>query len=760
MSLVVWCLLACTSGDDDRTSSPTTGPVTSSGPDTSAGHSGTDTGTPAVPALTEPGQMRALVDPFIATGGIGAEVVGATPAASAPVGLTLVGPDTWSSVTGQLSFYHFGGYHYDDDRIVGFSHTHSHAMGIVDFGAVQLMPRKQWNDAYTVAGQRLGTFDHAEEHAEPGVYEVVLQDDGTEVSIVATTHGAHHRYTFAPDGEPVVVLDLGYALPDVDVVDAWAQADLAAGEVEGLHRIAGGYSDRFGGLLNHFAMRFDPAPVAVGGWTDPAEPTAGVDAVAGTTSGLWLTFPPGTATVDVRVALSYVDTDGAWANLEAELPDVDQPARRVEVGEQWDAYLDRVAIAGGSDEERRVFATALYHTLLMPSRQDDVDGRYRGLDGEVHAASHPVYSDMSLWDTFRTLHPWYVLAWPELQVDMLRSLERMVVDGGSLPRWPMAHGYTGGMVGSPATQVLAGSYLKGLREGWDVERLYDAAVASASGPVDDAGRSAIASYITLGWVPADESGGSASRTLEFAWSDHSLALWGASLGRDVAQIEAQAGSWRNTYDPATGFFRGRMADGSFPPFDDEFRWTDDYVEGNAWHYRWYVPYDVSGMVELQHGGDTAAFVDLLNTYWDEVAAEEDDLLPDDWYWHGNEPVMHYAALGSLAGDRDVSVRAADWIATHRYDDTPEGLDGNDDAGTLSAWYLWSALGAYPIAGTVDYAVLAPRFEVLRITRDDGDVVVTGPGTPDVASPLTVGAERIDGGVITHEQLLQGLSFGP
>ena len=724
MWLLVLALLGCRSEDAEPTASPDPSPPAASSGDTAT----VSSPTPVPLDHTEPGEMRALVDPFVATGGLGAEVVGATPAASAPLGLTLVGPDTWSSISGQLSFYHFGGYHYDDDRIVGFSHTHSHAMGIVDFGGVQLMPRARWSDDFTAPQGRLGHFDHAREHAEPGVYEVTLDDDGTQVRIVATDHGAHHRYTFGADAAPVVVLDLGYSLPTVDVTEAWAEADPATGEVVGLQVTDGGYSGRFGGLLHHFSMQFDPMPEAVGGWTDPALPTEGTTAVAGTTAGLWLRFPEGTTQVDVRAALSYVDVDGARANRRAELPDLDQEARHAEVGALWDDLLDRVVLGGGGDDERARFATAMYHSLLMPSRQNDVDGRYRGLDGAVHTADHRVFSDLSLWDTFRTLHPWYVLVWPEVQLEVLQSLERMVEDGGSLPRWPMAHGYTGGMVGSPATQVLAGSYLKGMREGWDADRLFDAAHASATGPVPDAGRSSIEAYTTLGWVPADQTGGAASRTLEFAWSDHALALWGEAMGKDVAQVRTQSGHWRNTYDPASGFFRGRMADGSFPPMEDDsdHRWTDDYVEGNAWHYRWYVPYDVPGMIELQHGGDTAEFLALLDTYWSEVEAEEDDVLPDDWYWHGNEPVMHYAALGSLAGDVGLSVRAAHWIAENRYDLSPSGLDGNDDAGTLSAWYLWSALGLYPVAGTPDYAVLAPRFEEMRVVRADGDVVIRGP----------------------------------
>ncbi len=744
-------------------------------PGTSGGSSSTTPEDDAVDVdalFADAGSLFDLVDPFIATGGQGAQVTGVGPGASAPNGLTLVSPDTRSTIFGAPTWLHLGAYHYDDDLISGFAHTHGHGIGIHDYGALQVMPRASWSDGFTNPNARSAPFDHDAEEAHPGSYAVTLQDDGTEVLIVASLHGAHHRYTFAPGGEPVVVLDLGHRQGTNDILaGTWAEADLAEGTVEGLQIVEGGYSGRFGGLLNHFAMRMDPAPVSVSGWTDPAVVTAGVERVDGGTAGLVLHFPAGTQQVDLRVGLSYVDTEGAWANLDAELPDTDQDARRAEVEAQWRDRLDRVQVVGGSDDDRVVFATALYHTLLMPSRLDDVDGRYRGIDGEIHTTETPYYSDFSLWDTFRTLHPWYLLAWPDLQLDCLRSLQHMVEDGGALPRWPMAHGPTSGMVGTPAAQVLAESYLKGLRDGWDVQDMWDAAWAtSVEGGQPYANRGGLEDYQTIGYVPMEASSGSASRTLEFAWSDASLAAWGEALHADAEEIavyQEQATHWRNLWDPDTRFFRGRYRDGHFEELELEFGWNDDYVEGNAWHYVWYVPYDVEAMIGLQHDGDTAAFLERLSAYWDEVESEPDDGLPDDWYWHGNEPVLHYAALGSLAGDRALSARATDWIATHRYSATPEGLDGNDDAGTLSAWYLWASMGLYPVAGLDQYAVISPRFEGIRIRRDDGDVVVLGTANPGVEVPLhALSMEGNQGragevleGTITHAQLLSGLWFG-
>jgi putative alpha-1,2-mannosidase len=203
--------------------------------------------------------------------------------------------------------------------------------------------------------------------------------------------------------------------------------------------------------------------------------------------------------------------------------------------------------------------------------------------------------------------------------------------------------------------------------------------------------------------------------------------------------------------------RGRHADGAFDPWTsgDEMAWKGEYTEGNAWHYVWYVPYDVDGMIEVEHGGDTDAFLDRYAAYWDDVAAEEDDLLPDDYYWHGNEPVMHYAFLGSLAGAPDLTAEASRWVLDHRYDDTPSGLDGNDDSGTLSAWYLFASIGLFPIAGTPDYVVASPIFERVEIDRPDGTLVIRAPGAsweaPYLQSALL--GDEPTGAVIDHADLI-------
>ena len=658
-----------------------------------------------------------LVDPFIATGGNGAEVASVTPGASTPLGLTLIGPDT-RSLGGQFPPYHCAGYHYADSHIQGFSHTHAHGIGIVDYGGISLMPRASWRDEYRTLDGRSAPFSHATEEATPGFYHVHLDDDLTEVNLVATPHGAHHLYHFEPEQNPVVILNLDENLNQTQTRSAsiWVN-DEDLGDIRALQVLAGQYSQRFGGVHHYAALRFDPSPLRVHGWIDDGEMIEGRD-FNGSRTGLVLHFPQGTTEVHVRVGLSFVDFEGAQLNLETELPDLDQSQRLLEAEEQWRSFLERVRVRGNPEDMTR-FTTAHYHSLLMPSINSDVDGRYRGLDQEIHSADFEYYSNFSLWDTYRTLHSFYVLAHPQLQLNLLKSLVQMSKDGGSLPRWPLAHGYTGGMIGSPASIVFADSYLKGLDQGWDVEHAFQVSLDHASGIMPDANRKGIEEYLSLGWVPADVYSRSVSLTLEYAWADYALAEWGSKLQHPASsRLYQQASSWESLWDAQSQFMIGRTTEGQSTWRNRPFGWEDLYVEGNAWHYLWFVPYNVSRLIEVQHQGNQEAFLNRLSTYWQNVYNEDDDLLPDDYYWHGNEPVMHYAWLGSLAGNLESTVEASHWILAHRYGLSPEkGLDGNDDSGTLSAWYLWASMGIYPIAGTEQYALGAPLFNRVEIDLD-------------------------------------------
>ena len=726
-----------------------------SGPDT-------DTDTP-VDASADPIEAYdplPWVDPLIGTGGIGAGIGAVNPGPRWPHGMSHPGPDTRSSTSGVASFYHSGGYYYPDDQIVGFSHTHAHGMGVPDLGSVLLMPRDGWSPAWTEDKTRAAPFSHDDEVAEAATYTVTLGDDGTLVEITPTPRGAVHRYTFVDGAEPVVVVDLAHSAGnDADVPESELAVDLSTGTLTAYQLLMGNYSRRSGGLLTWVHATFEPAPVASGTWVDSESPDVGSTTASGPGVGAWLEFPSGTTEVTVRLALSYVDADGAAANHAAEVAGLSYDDAAEAAREAWRAELSGVRVRGGTDAERTIFHTAHYHSSIWPGLHQDVDGRYRGMDREVHTSEQTYYSDFSLWDTFRTAHPWYILAHPDRAVDFAHSLTQMSVDGGSLPKWPLGHSYTGGMVGSPATQVLAGTWLKGLTEGWDVEAGYGAALAAASGPQDHDSRGGIEGYLERGYVAFEDASGPASRTLEFAWCDASLARWAEGLGHtaDLPQLQEQAGSWANTWDAEQHFFAGRYADGSFLFEEHPDWWSSAYVEGDAWQYLWYVPYDPEAMVELQHGGDLDAFLELYDRFWDEAYLEEDDFNADSWYWHGNEPDIHYPFLASLLGRPDHSADPARFVLASRYRATPDGLDGNEDGGTLSSWYLLAATGLYPVAGTDVYAIGSPIFDRVEIDRPEGTLVVRAPGVSDTAryvQEASLGGEALDRSVLTHAELVE------
>lgn len=693
-----------------------------------------------------------LIDPKIGSGGIGFEVGSVNPGPLRPFGLVKVGPDTRGGA-GSTEYLHCAGYHDTDDKIAAISHVHAYGMGVGDYGLFAFLPRAGWDAAYTRDNGRSALFDKATEQAEVGYYAAVLED-GVQIELTATDRGALHRYTFGATDEPTVVLDLGHVIASNDVIDGHASWDGELLHVES--HVSGSYSERFGGLHGYAVAAFDPPPTGTGGWDDPASPTEDATAADGPASGMWLTWPAGTTTVTMRVGVSWVDDAGAQGNLADEIPaGTDFDDLRAASEDAWRAELASVRVRGGTDTDRVIFHTALYHAHQMPTRFDDVDGRYRGLDGDVHTADFPYYTDFSLWDTFRTQHPWLILADPERQTDMVRSLVRHVEDGGSFDRWPLGHGYTGGMVGTPTDQVIAESWLKGLRD-FDVDAAFRASIAHATGPTSPVGRSGIEGYVDHGYVAWEDSGSPAALTLEYAWNDAALCAWAAAMGRGDEGLEPcqNRQSWKQTWDAERGFFIGRHLDGTFTADFDPNDWADDYVEGAAWQYLWMVPHDVPGMIELQHGGDTDAFLARLDAFWDDTYAADDTSFPDPYYWHGNEPDMHYAFLGSLAGHPEHSAAPIRWIKEHRYRAAPAGLDGNDDAGTLSAWYLWAAVGVFPVAGTDLYAIGSPWFERTEIDQPDGTtLVIAAPGASESASfvgEATVGDAPITG-TFTHEQ---------
>jgi len=667
--------------------------------------------------------LVSMVDPFIATGGIGFGVGSAFPGAAWPFGLVRVSPDTADARGNKPGFHHCGGYHYDDEAIEGFSHLHLHGIGVPAHGVITMMPADGFETSMmTVAGYR-ALFSHDDEHAEPGLYRVSFDSPQVEVGLTATPNTALHRYRFGDAvAEPTILLDMGHTLPGGEVFASSVSLDPTTGDVTGQLTADGGLGGTFTAWVR---IRFDHPVEAWGAWADGVESPTGA---TGVSTGAWFRFSERDVHARVRVSLvgppSSVEDDTA-------VPLFDFDANVAAAQSAWRDSLSPFRVWGGTEDQRTQFATALYHTQLMPQVLSD-GGQYPGFDGENHPdEGRPYYSDFSLWDTYRTTHPLYTLAWPARHRDMLASLLRMVEDDGGLPRWPLAVSDSGSMIGQPAGIVLGEAAAKGLVVSSDaVEQV----LANAVGTGEKPGRPHQESVLERGYYASDEIGGSVSWTQEMAISDHALSLLADVHGDEeaAATLGERAQWWKNLWDADVGWFHGRLSSGEFLEELPEDTWEDEFIEGNARQYLWLAPHDPEGLFEVLGGPERA--IERLDEMMIEGQLQSEDetyldALYGTWYWHGNEPGLHIPWLFALAGEPDETRRWVHWIQQNEYKATPDGLAGNDDGGTLSAWYVWAALGMYPLAGTDRYVLGAPMFDRIEVHPDDGSdpIVVTRSG---------------------------------
>lgn len=711
----------------------------------------------------------ALVDPFIGSGGAGFGYAALTPAAQAPLGLVKLGPDTTRG-TMRADIQHMSGYNYSDPHTRGFSHLHFVGTGVADYGNLRVFPSRSTEGVNTVGWYT--SLDKSSEQARPGWYAATLDELDVQVELAATPHVGLHRYTFGDATDGPVYLNIDGA---ASVRDSGIQAvkieSVDGAKVTGWLTYQGGYVGRRHPFTLYFVATVEPAPDSVSVW-DADGIKQGESSAESTSAGMilgWDDAPEGP--VELRFGLSVVDGAGAEANLNAEAP-AQESFEAVTEGtrQRWLDKLGRVRVTGGTAREREIFYTAFYNAYRMPTQFSDVDGRYRGLDTEIGQMpdGHTYYTDLSLWDSFRTTHPWYMLVDEDVQRDCLLSLMRMYDAGGAIPRWPAALSYTGGMIGTSADHLFGGAAAKGLT-GVDWSTALDAVLVTADGRPEEgalfSGRGAIEEYLMYGYVPAGADNETVSRTLEFAYNDASVAYLARAAGRDdvAARFDMRAMNYVNVWDPGVRFFRERATDGTWTEPFEETKHGDRggmYTEGSAWNWRFYVPHDGAGLAELFGGPEKLG--EELETFFTESKFGESILgqnfIPDVYYWHGNQPAIHSAFFFAYS---DRPERAAYWLDQIRgrlYTDGPDGLPGNDDGGTLSSWYLFSAIGLYPIAGSDRYILGAPIFERVEIDMSSGTLVVTapgaGPGKRDV-SAVTAGGDEVSGPEITHETLRGG-----
>ena len=732
--------------------------------------------TPLLAAAPAPDQATPYdaVDPFIGTGGEGHTFPGAV----APFGMVQLSPDTDAECVIRECYSHAAGYRHDDPTIAGFSHTHFSGAGHSDLGDVLVMPVA--GDAVPLepgdptkpgSGYR-SRFSHNGEVARPGYYAVTLRDPGVRAEMTAGTRIGVHRYAFPANKAAHLVLDLRRSLYNYPGKTLWSSIRLRPdGTVTGSRQTRGWAPDRqlffamrFSAPLKEHAFVSTEKDVPYKGFQGPGRGSNSVAERQGRALVGRLDFGALDRPLEVRVAISSVDEAGAIANLDAEPGGFDAVLARTRAA--WEQALGRLDVAAPAPMRRSVY-TALYHSLLAPSVAGDADGRFRGPDNAVHRAEGYTFrSTFSLWDTFRAEHPLLTLVQPaSTTTDIVRSLlaSRRVSPDGILPVWQFQGRETWTMIGYHAVPVIADAYLKGIG-GFDANEALDAMVASAT----YAPYGGLAEYMKRGYVPIDREPEAASKTVEYAYDDWTIARMAEKLGRkDVAAtFDQRAGYWRNSFDPKTGFVRARKADGAFrTPFDPTaINYGSDYTEGNAWQYSWFVPQDQAALFRAM-GGDAKAIrkldamFDFDNSKVDYSHAEDIAGLIGQ-YIHGNEPSHHVAYLYDFAGAPWRTQARLKQIVDTQYKPTPDGLSGNDDLGQMSAWLVFTSLGFYPVTpGSLQYAIGRPFVDRASLALPGGRrFTVVADGLSDAhpyVGRVTLNGRPLPRSYIRHDEITAG-----
>ncbi|HET7557744.1 MAG TPA: GH92 family glycosyl hydrolase [Rhodanobacteraceae bacterium] len=727
----------------------------------------------AAAAASETGAL-AEVNPLIGTGGDGHTFPGAT----VPFGMIQLSPDT-----AMPDFHHAykwaAGYRYDDHSILGFSHTHFSGSGHSDLGDVLLMPgtgqpQLDPGDPDEPGSGYRSRFRHATEIAQPGYYAVTLADSNVRVELTANARVGWHRYTFPRGQAAHVLLDLRPSIYDYPGKVLWARLRVRDdGTVTG-YRETRGWAP---GRQLYFAIRFSQPMAAhqlinretdipYKGFKGPHADPAGHDAIAGKQLEGVFEFGKLDAPLLVKVAISAVDEANAIANLDTDGKGWDFDAQRAAASAAWSQALSAIDVDAAPDV-RSNFYTALYHALIAPNVAMDVNGEYRGPDHAVHKANgFTFYSTWSLWDVYRAQQPLMTLIQPQRRVgDFVQSLiaAQQASPFGILPVWAYQGLETWCMIGYHAVPVIADAYMKGIR-GFDAEAALKAMVASATyAPYGD-----LRDYMKLGYVPEDHEPESVSKTLEYAFDDWTIARMAKAMGKDdiAAQFEKRAGNWRNVFDPSVGSARPKLSDGKFrEPFDPARAGEGSgFTEGNAWQYSWYEPHDIAGLSHALGGDDK--LVAKLDSVFDAkidpkvFASLEDVSGLIGWYAHGNEPSHHIAYLYDYAGAPWKTQQRLAQIMRSQYAPTPSGLAGNDDLGQMSAWYIFTALGFYPVAPASNQYVIGRPFvrrAVLHLPNGKTFTIVAD--HLDDAHPY-VGSVSLDGKPlgrvwIGHDEIMAG-----
>ena len=656
-------------------------------------------------------RLTDYVNPFIGTGGHGHTFPGAT----VPFGMVQLSPDTdikgwdWCS-----------GYHYSDSTIMGFSHLHLSGTGAADYGDVMFMPftgeikfnagTKENPDA----GYR-SRFSHSSEVALPGYYSVYLKDYKIKVELTATKRTGFQKYTVYKSGKVKVILDLVHGISDKATKEL--VQILNKNSIQGFRTSHGWAREHTVYFFTQFSKPFEKFELFNG--KKILDNTKLED---DTVKAVFI-FPmkKGESLV-VRTGISHTSLKGARKNLQAEGNTWDFETVRKNALSSWEKELSRIKVEG-SQKDKRIFYTAFYHTMIHPNVFNDVDGNYIGMDGQVHNSKRTVYTVFSLWDTFRALHPLFTLIDKKRTSDFVNTLLLKYKHSGHLPVWELAANETWVMIGYHSVPVIVDAYFKDVRN-FNVNEALKAMVEDAN--KDSRG---LKYYKQIGFCPMDSTTDAVSKTLEYAYDDWCIARLAGKLNdkKDYDIFLQRAQNYKNVFDTTTKFMRGRKFNGlwktPFDPADASPLGAGEFTEGNSWQYTWFVPQDVQGLIKLM-GGDKP-FVKKLDALFN-AKIKNKSALPSDvtgligQYAHGNEPSHHIAYLYDYAGAAWKTQEKVRQILNELYSDKPDGLPGNEDCGQMSAWYVFSALGFYPVTpGSDYYAIGSPVFKKAVIKLENG-----------------------------------------
>ena len=685
------------------------------------------------------------VNTFIGTGGHGHTYPGAT----MPYGMMQLSPDTrlegWDGCSG---------YHYTDEYIYGFSHTHLSGTGISDYGDVLLMPTNKINfnnGADGKAGYR-AHFSHDNEIAEPGYYKVHLDTTNIDVELTASLRSGIHKYQFPSDENQYVVLDLQHRdkvldhkinkLNDYEIggfrhSSAWAKDQRLFYHIKFSHPIKDIVYDDGEGVAISKNYKFESKKAVL------------------------LFDNPNNEPLVIKTGISAVDQKGAKDNMTAEIGNKDFETVKKEAQDYWEQQLEKIVIESEDIDKKTNFYSALYHTMIAPNRYQDVDGRYRGMDLEIHHADFDYYTVFSLWDTYRAAHPLYTIIEQERTNHFINTFLAKYDEGGIMPMWDLAGNYTDCMIGYHAVPVVADAFLKGIRN-YDTEKAFEAMKHSATRD-----KFGLEAYKKYGFIPVDEESESVSKTLEYAYDDWTIAQMAKAMSKseDYKTYIQRAQYYKNVFDPESKFMRGRFRNTWFAPFDP-YEVNFNYTEANSWQYSFYVPQDVSGFMDLLGGKDKleAQLDELFNAKTETSGRHQSDITGlVGQYAHGNEPSHHMAYLYNFVNKPHKTQEKVHQILTELYKNDPDGVSGNEDCGQMSAWYVLSSMGFYSVTpGSNEYIIGTPLFDKASINLENGNVfTITAKNVSDeniyIASAQLNG-EFLDRSYLYHHEIMEGGSL--